>query len=152
MNKPHWKKYVHSTVKEASLKYLVQENETKLKTKRIHFEDLETSPYLFNNKSTALSKIIFSVRSGTLDLKYWHEWNYTDKLCVMCKLSEETIDHFMSCPAYGETSLERDWKIIYGNDTESQFEIATEIRKRHTLQISKLEEVGLPHNMAPLLQ
>ena len=70
----------------------------------------------------------------------------------MCKLSEETIDNFMSCPAYGETSLEKDGKIIYGNDTESQFEIATEIRKRHTLQISKLEEVGLPHNMAPLLQ
>ena len=90
--------------------------------------------------------------SETLDLKYWPELNYTDKLCVMCKLSEETIDHFMSCPAYGETSLEKDWKIIYGNDSESQYEIATEIRKRHTLRKSKLEEVGLPHNMAPLLQ
>ena len=69
-----------------------------------------------NNKSTALFSIIFSVRSGTLDLKNWQEWNYTDKLCVMGKLSEETIYHFMSCPAYGKTSLEKDWKIIYGNE------------------------------------
>ena len=70
----------------------------------------------------------------------------------MCKLSEETIDHFMSCPAYGKTSLEKDWKIIYGNEPESQFEIAVEIRKRHNLRKSKIEEVGLPCNMAPLLQ
>ena len=70
----------------------------------------------------------------------------------MCKLSEETIDHFMSCPAYGKTSLKNYWKIIYVNDTESRFEITVEIRKRHNLRKSKLEEVGLPYNMAPLLQ
>ena len=57
------------------------------KTKHIQFEELEMSPYLVNNKNTAMSNISLSVRSGTLDLKNWHEWNYTDKLGVMCKLS-----------------------------------------------------------------
>ena len=37
----------------------------------------------------------------------------------------------MSCPAYGNTSLEKDWKLLYGNEPESQFEIAVEIRKKH---------------------
>ena len=107
MNKLLQKKYIHRTVKEASLKYLLEENETKFKTKHIQFEELEMSPYLVNNKSTALSNIIFSERSGTLYLKNWHECNYTDKLCVMCKLSEETIDQFMSCPAYGKKNIIR---------------------------------------------
>ena len=109
------------------------------------------SSYLVNNASTALSKIIFSVRSGTLDLKYWNEWNYLDKLCVMCKLSEETIEHFMSCQSYGKGAFEKDWKLIYENYHEIQFEIAVE-RRRHKLRKHKLEEVGLPCNLAPMLQ
>ena len=58
----------------------------------------------------------------------------------------------MSFPAYGKTSIEKDWKIIYGNDSKSQFKIAAEIRKQHNLQKSKLEQVGLPSNVAPMLQ
>ena len=46
----------------------------------------------------------------------------------------------------------QDWKIIYENDCESQFEIAVEVRRQHNLRKSKLEEVGLPSNVAPLLQ
>ena len=44
------------------------------KTKHIQFEELEMSPYLVNNKNTAMSNISLCVRSGTLDLKNWHEW------------------------------------------------------------------------------
>ena len=53
------------------------------------------SPYFVNNTSTSLSKIILNARSGTLDLKSLNKWKYLYKLCVMCKLSEETIEHFM---------------------------------------------------------
>ena len=150
--KIYWKKYVHSKVKEGALKVLVEENETKSRTKQIKFEELEMSAYLVKNKSTAISKIIFSVRSGTLDLKDWHPWKYSDNLCVMCKLSDENIKHFMSCKAYGMDSLDIDWKLIYENEPETQFKIAEEIKRRHNLRKYKLEEVGLPSNVAPLLQ
>ena len=61
-------------------------------------QELEMSAYLVNNKSTAISKIIFSVRSGTLDLKDWHPWKYSDNFCVMCKLSEMKTSNIL-CPA-----------------------------------------------------
>ena len=41
------------------------------------------SEYLVRNEGTDLSKIIFSVRAGTFDIKAWNDWNYSDKLCVM---------------------------------------------------------------------
>ena len=110
------------------------------------------SEYLVKNKSTAISKIIFSVRSGTLDLKDWHPWKYSDNLCVMCELSDENIEHFMSCNTYGIDSLDIDWKLIYENEPETQFRIAEEIKRRHNLREYKLKEVGLPPNVAPLLQ
>ena len=63
---------------------MLEENEAKTKTKHIKFEELDMSPYLLHNKSTALSNIIFSLRSGTLDLKYWH-----DTPCVCLALHME---------------------------------------------------------------
>ena len=54
--KIYWKKYVHSIVKEGALKFLLEENETKSRTKHIKFEELEMSAYLVKNKSTAISK------------------------------------------------------------------------------------------------
>ena len=77
------------------------------------------SDYLSRNESTILSKTIFSVRSGTLDLKVWNSWNYENSLCVMCEMLEENIEHFMSCEAYGKTSWEIDWKEIFGNNVKN---------------------------------
>ena len=80
--------------------------------------------------SSVLSKIIFSARSVTLDLMYWNEWKYLEKLLVLCKLSEETIEHFMLCQSYGKGAWENGWKLIYENDQEIQFETALEIRRK----------------------
>ena len=143
---------MHSKVKEGALRFLVEENETKSRTILVKFKELEMSAYLVKNKSTAISKIIFSVRSGTLDLKDWHPWQYSDNLCVMCKLSDENIKHFMSCKAYGKDTLDIDWKLRYENEHDTHFKIAEEIKRRHNLQKYKLKEVGLPLNVAPLLQ
>ena len=79
------KTYVHDKVKDAAFNYLVQENSDKTKTRHIYLENLEMSKYLVRNKSTSLSKIIFSVRAGIFDVKAWNEWSYKDKSCVMCK-------------------------------------------------------------------
>ena len=79
MTKPQWKKYVHSIVSEKAFEYLKEENENKTKTKHIDFEKLCMSDYLVHNKNTILSKVIFSARSGTLDLKVWKEWKYSEK-------------------------------------------------------------------------
>ena len=85
----------------------MNENEEKSKTKHIVFEKLEMSEYLVRNESTALSKIIFSVRAGTFDVKSWNEWNYSDKLCVMCQEENEDMEHFMNCSSYGKNTTRK---------------------------------------------
>ena len=74
------------------------------------------SPYLTQNKNASLSKMIFVLRSGTLDIKVWNEWNYEDSLCVMCSLVEENIKHFMTCSTYGEVAWEINFKEIFLNN------------------------------------
>ena len=65
------------------------------------------SSYLAENKNTFLSKIIFSVRSKTLNIKEYQQWLYENDLCVACGLFSETMDHFMTCLQY-ENDLYQD--------------------------------------------
>ena len=74
--------------------------------------------YLVQNRNTALSKVIFSVRSGTFDIKTWNEWKYENFTCFTCDSCEETFPHFMSCVSYGKPFIELDWKDIFGDDPE----------------------------------
>ena len=41
---------------------------------------------------------------------------------------------------------------IFGNNSDKQCLIAKEINKRLHMKKHKIEEVGLPHNVAPLLR
>ena len=68
-SKSQWKKIIKSKTQIAALKYLSEENSQREKTKDIVFETLKMSPYLVSNKRTELSKIIFKIRSQTLDIK-----------------------------------------------------------------------------------
>ena len=132
MSKVQWKKLGHETITETAFEYLKETNENKSKTKHILFEKLNMSEYLIQNKNTALSKLFFSSRVGTLDLKVLNEWNYNDKTCVMCKSFEENFDHFMKCDSYGQTELKVLHTEIFGNNHEDQFEIAKEIKKKNS--------------------
>ena len=95
-----WKKLVNNKIKQTIFSDLVEENQTKEKTKDILFEKLEISQYLKSNVNTALARIIFSIRSWTLYLKSWNLWYYDINMCDMCEVSVENIDHFVSCESY----------------------------------------------------
>ena len=92
------------------------------------------SPYLSQNRSAYLSRTIFSVRSGTLDIKMWNEWNYKNKLCVMCSVSEESFEHFTSCNTYGKVPCIIGWKEIFLNYVENQLIVAKEVKRRQYLR------------------
>ena len=130
MTKSKWKNMVKRKVIQAGFEQLVYENFTKEKTKYILFEKLEMAKYLQNSRSKSLSKIIFGARSGTLDIKEWNIWKYNDNICEKCKISAETMSHLMTCQAYEGDSHVENWKDIYRNDPDIQYEIALKIRKR----------------------
>ena len=129
MSKYYWKVYVHG-------KALA----------------LEMRRYLDNDINTYLTKTIFSVRAGTIDLKGLNEWKYESDKCVMCDLIPKHLDHFMSCKEYGHGKLTIDWKEIFLDDVNNQNKIAKEVKRRLFIRKTKLEKVGLPTNVAPLLQ
>ena len=139
-------------MKEAALLDLVAQNSEKSKTKHIKFETLQMREYLKSNKNTTLSKTIFSVRAGTLDIKVWNSWYYENTLCAICEMSGETIDTFLTCRAYGKTTRKIDWKEIFLDNVENQITVAKEVKRRLYFRKKKLDEVGLPLLMAPLLQ
>ena len=143
-----WKKMIKTKIKEKALTDLVNENKEKSKTKHIIFKELEMSEYLKENRNTELTEIIFSLRSGTFDFKEWNPWKYENNLCVMCELKGESLEHFMECSMYGKKNVEVNWHDIYENDTEKQYTIAKEVKKRVKIRTKK-EEAGLDSTLAP---
>ena len=143
-----WKKLVNSKVKEAAFEYLTEENNSKEKTKDINFSELKMSEYLEKNMNTSISKVIFGVRSKTLDIKEYNAWKYKDSLCVMCRKENETIEHFVKCVEYGD-KLEIELKHIYGESMEEQIIIGKFIDKRQRKRgnIIKQQEDGQASNL-----
>ena len=143
IEKSAWKKFIKERVKTASLTYLCNENSQKEKTRDILFEELKISNYLEDNRNTVVLKIIFSCRSKTLDIKENMPCKYQDTLCVACEMFDETMDHFMSCISYSSSDYS-EWRNVYGNNKESQFEAGLAVQKRQNEQeiILDKQEVG----------
>ena len=64
-----WKAIVETKVKETAFQSLLEENSMKDKTRTVSFTELKMTEYLNENKRTSLLKLIFSMRSKTLDIK-----------------------------------------------------------------------------------
>ena len=124
------------------------------KTRDIVFRSLKITNYLSQNSSTNLSKVIFSVRSKTLDIIVWNSWKYVDNICVGCNIQAETMCHFMTCISYTKETEESHWKtLLFENEIVKQFEIAQKIQKRMEMREDKINnEDGLAsHTLAPVL-
>ena len=133
MSKWCWKKILNKEVKKIAFSELLNENLTKEKTRDIHFDDLEISNYLKENERSSLSKLIFKIRSQTLNIKSWQPWNYSNNSCVKCEKTKETMSHFVTCVEY-PTEIEHNWWDIKQNNTETQKEIARIVEKRFKIR------------------
>ena len=54
------------------------------------------SEYLFHNKNTKISQIIFSLRSKTFGIKVWRPCKYSNDLSVKYDKCQENMDHFVN--------------------------------------------------------
>ena len=120
----NWKTIVKQNVKQAAFQHLLSENSSKEKTKNIVFDQFEMRKYLFINRSQSLSKVIFAVRSGTLEIKEWTPWKYDDNICVKCESAAETMSHFAICKSYSIDTLVNGWENIYQDNPDIQYDIA----------------------------
>ena len=141
--KQSWKKFLKHKVKIAAFNHLLLENSTKEKTREVKFEDLKMSQYLEKNIKTTLSKLIFSIRSKTLDIKEYQPWKYDNNTCIACNDYPETMQHFATCASYRNQPCSF-WKDINGMAYEKIIEVGLAVEKRieeRKLLIRK-EEVG----------
>ena len=58
----------------------------------------------------------------------------------------------MTCRAYGKTTLDIDWKKIFVDNVETQNTASKEVKKRQYVRKKKIDDVGVPLLMAPLLK
>ena len=144
-SKTKWKTYVKNVIKDCAFKHLSAENAKLENTKEITFSELRTSEYLLNNRNTRLSKIIFSLRSRTFDIKTWQPWKYFDNLCVSCEIKEETMNHFLTCKSYEDQPCEENWEEIKGNCIERQHEIAIVVKARNEKRKEIIERAEAGH-------
>ena len=98
------------------------------KKKDKHFSELKISDYLARNQRTMLSRIIFSDRSKTLDIKEYHPQNYYTDSCVRCENIPETMHHFMTCRAY-ESPPCKSLSDTYGSWKKSQVLVGLAVEK-----------------------
>ena len=109
------------------------------KTRIVMFSSLDMSEYLKENVRLALTKIVFSLRSKTIDIKEFQPWKYSDDKCVKCEKEIETMHHFATCEDYG-VEKEHRWTDIDENNTVRQIEIAKVIEKRMKIRKFVIEK------------
>ena len=114
MSQWSFKKLVKEKTALAGLKYLVDEKEKQSKIMNIVYSKLEMQEYFtdgYCNKN--LSKLIFKARSQTLDIKTQRKWKYADKICIGCRLKEESGDEILVCDILNKENRQENKPIGY---------------------------------------
>ena len=98
LTKEKWKSLVKDAINVYALSFLNLENSQKKKTSHLPmYTELQPQQY-FEFLSPADSRLFFSIRSGTLDIKSLRKYNYSDgdTCCRLCGLGDETIEHIVN--------------------------------------------------------
>ena len=94
---------VKKAVEKVALEQLQLECSLLKKTSNLRYEELKLQPYL-SKLYPSQSRIIFKMRSRTLDIKIHSTYKYTDQLCRRCGGEDETVEHILNCGRDGIVS------------------------------------------------
>ena len=78
---------------------------------------------------TSLSKLIFSIRLKTFDIKEFHLSKYENNRCVACNKHPETMHHFATCASYRNNPCDF-WIEINGLNVDKINEVGLAVEKR----------------------
>ena len=99
MTKKQFKKWVKIKVKKAAFEFLINENETKSKTKKIKYKEFKLQTYLKSNLfSDHEAEYLFKLRSETIPLKanFKTKYNAITKCAINGCSQEENQEHIFS--------------------------------------------------------
>ena len=138
LSKEKWKMVVHNKINAYALEQLNNENSTKSKTS--HHPActvLRLQPY-FEYLRPSDSRLLFAIRSGTLDIKTLRKYKYDadDVLCRLCQNENESVEHIVNrCAAIYRTC---DIEDVY--TTEKDTVILVVSRMKEFIKLSEEKE------------
>ena len=139
MSKEKWNFIVTNKVTKFAIEFLNKENSVKSKTshhpQRVTLKTQEYFDYLWPEDA----RLLFSIRSGTLDLKTLRKYCYDsgDTLCRLCETEDETVDHIVNrCTEINRTSTISD---VYSIEREDIMEVVGRVRAFVT-RIGEMED------------
>ena len=88
MSKRAWCTSLKKKIIKYALTNLKQECSVKSKAKDLIYDNICIQPY-FKTLSTAQSRLMFQIRSSTIDIKSCRAYKYDDSLCRLCKNGRE---------------------------------------------------------------
>ena len=138
---------IKDKIRKHSFEYLKSENLKLKKTRRIEQKDVGMQKYLCPNDSinSEMAAFIFSIRSGTTDIKDWNSFRYENNLCYGCEEKEENFEHLMFCQKLSPNHEIIEEKIaieeIFGDNLEYIIKIAKIAWKRFKFR----QELKLKH-------
>ena len=98
ISKDKWKSVLTVAVHKYALRVLNCENTQKSKTSHLSpYTAFEPKQY-FKFLSPADARLMFAIRSGTLDIKAFRKYKYGegDTLCRLCGIAEESLEHIVN--------------------------------------------------------
>ena len=131
VSKNAFKNYVKKKVKINQLKHMKSLKVKHSKAKLLDCNDVKTADYLRNSNFTSREKrLLFKLRSKTLDVKQNFPGQYRNSWCTSCGLFPETQSHLLQCPAivpqlgylHGKTSKLNE-NLVYGNINQQQMNV-----------------------------
>ena len=128
MSKAKFRWMVKKEVERVAFEHLQLECSNLKKTVNLKYEKLQLQPYLrklYPNQS----KILFKIRSCTLDIKSHSSYKYKDLVCRRCGKEEETVEHVINCSK--ENIRVRDVTEIHDFDASERTDILAMIYRIH---------------------
>ena len=98
VSKEKFKNYVTQKVKLKFLKHIEKLKEQHSKSENLKCDELKTAEYIKSPRFSLKEKrLLFKLRSKTLDVKANFRHQHQDTWCISCGLFEETQSHLLQC-------------------------------------------------------
>ena len=158
VSKQSFKTIVKRQVTQNFLQNLEDQKRKHSKLKFMNTKDLKTAEYIKSPAfSTREKRLLFKLRSRTLDVKCNFPGKYGDLKCISCGLLEETQGHLLQCSKISKELQYLSQKVstvnenfIYGNIQEQQIIVKIYSDILEVREKLKQQEVKLPSIEGPV--
>lgn len=123
-SKYKWKNEVKRAIVKLEISMLQKVKDTAKKGQLLALDNIKTKNYLLNLKQSEAATIL-KIRTGMVNVRDNYKYKYKDLKCQMCKIENETANHFLTCKKYKTDAASNETiNSIWGNSIDSTKEMS----------------------------